>query len=382
MKIFLSFLQSGIDHPIPSYHFWQHYVKNGITEAGHQWQECTDVDWACGLVPASPQAYLRWKEEAWGKTVTWLKEHPADLFLSYLYPDQIDLTAITAIKKMGIPCVNFFCDNVREFRKVPVEFSVFDLNWVPEYQAVKLYEDADYPFINLPMPMWLDPELRVVKPEADRQVTFIGSKDIQRLLFFEEVIRKEPGLPLALYGNGWDENALNRPALLNYGFDQKLLYQYHFIKKQGIAAYWRKLQQSNSLTEASTALSGKIAGVLDFEAYNRLTAQSMITVGINRYPSYHFPLLQPDTYSRLRDMEAPMLGACYLTEYTGGIENMYEPGLEIETYTDAGSFVRKIKELMRDPVKRKNLKLNAQKRALQDHGVPQSIDKILKRLFN
>ncbi len=48
MNIFLSFLQSDQQHPIPAYDFWQYYIKNGITEAGYQWTECPDADWKHG----------------------------------------------------------------------------------------------------------------------------------------------------------------------------------------------------------------------------------------------------------------------------------------------------------------------------------------------
>src|ERR1700743_1554539 len=183
MKIFLSFLQSPENYPIPAYGFWEHYIKNGIEEAGHQWTECPDVDWAQGLVPKNKAEQLRWKDETWSKTLARLKKDPADLFLSYLYPEQIDTAAIGEIRKMGIACVNFFCDNVRLFKKIPAEFAVFDLNWVPEFKAIMLYQKAGFPHINLPMPIWVAPGLRNMHNENNDQVSFIGSKDVQRLSF-------------------------------------------------------------------------------------------------------------------------------------------------------------------------------------------------------
>jgi hypothetical protein len=55
--------------------------------------------------------------------------------------------------------------------------------------------------------------------------------------------------------------------------------------------------------------------------------------------SYIIPIDQPNTYSRLRDIEAPMLGACYLTEQTEGLECLYDIGNEIEIYKDPESFI-------------------------------------------
>src|ERR1700761_6822759 len=99
MKVFLSFLQGQADYPIPAYNFWQHYIKNGIKEAGHQWQECPDADWALGLVPKSKADQSLWLADTWSKTVEWLKENPTDIFLSYLFPQQIDVTALNEIKQ-------------------------------------------------------------------------------------------------------------------------------------------------------------------------------------------------------------------------------------------------------------------------------------------
>jgi hypothetical protein len=376
MRIFLSFLQSTIKHPIAAYNFWEHYIKNGIEEAGHEWIECPDVDWALGLVPQSDAHHTKWKSEAWSKTVECLRAKPADMFLSYLYPEQIEVGAIREIQKMGIPCVNFYCDNVRQFKTAPIEFAVFDLNWVPEYKAGKLYQKAGYPYINLPMPIWVDPKLRVAQRETNQEITFIGSKDIQRRLLFEDIIKQNPEINLAIYGKGWDETTLHPPAITGYAISKKMHHQYRFIKTHGVVAYARKLGQRNTSGLLTPSLKSKIRGLVNFEDYNKLTSQSMITVGINRYPSFQFPLSSPDTYSRLRDVEAPMLGACYLTEYTEGLEDLYVPGKEIEVYLTAEDFIDKVTQLKHDLQQRKALRANGQKRALHDHSIPSSLKKI------
>lgn len=380
MTIFLSFLQSDKQYAIPAYSFWQYYIKNGIAEAGHQWTEHPDVDWALGIVPKTEAQQNEWKQQAWEKTINWLKKNPADLFLSYLYPQQIDPGAIKQIQSMGIPCVNFFCDNIREFKKIPAEFGTFNLNWVPEYKAINLYKKAGLSFINLPMPIWIAPALRIPSDEHYQQITFIGSKDIQRQLFFEEIQAKEPALPLALYGAGWENDPTEKPSIINYTLAKKLQHQLKFLTGNGISAYSRKLEQRKIPSIISPALKAKVHGTISFEMYNKLSAESMITVGINRYPSYHFPIHKPDTYSRLRDIEAPMLGACYLTEWTAGIEQLYDIEHEIATYKTPEDFIEKALALQADPQKRKMLKINGQKRALQDHTIGQSLNKIFQQL--
>jgi hypothetical protein len=378
MKFFLSFFQSKIIHPIPAYDFWQYYIKNGIEEAGHQWTEHPAVDWAEGFAQKNIISQADWKSQAWEKTIRYLKEHPVDVFLSYLYPEQIDLSAVHEIRKMGIPCVNFFCDHVRDFRQLPDEFSAFSLNWVPEHDAVKLYQKTKYPYIHLPMPMWVEPRLRVFKDEINEQVTFIGSKDIQRQFFFEKLCELNADLPLYICGTGWQQEKQNDKTFAPHNnFGVKLKNQYRFFKQFGIKSYSRKISQRRMNTILSEALTNRIHNKPNFEQYNQLTASSMITLGVNRFPSFNFPLHQPGTYSRLRDIEAPMLGACYITEWTAGIDELYDTENEIVTYIDEEDLLNKIGRLRIDKEKRKRLKINGQKRALQDHSIANSLSKII-----
>jgi hypothetical protein len=382
LKIFLAFQQSENVYPIPAYNFWEHYIKNGITEAGHEWTECPGADWAFGLVPQSKNAHAKWKRDTWKKTVAWLKKNPADIILSYLYPAQVDEPAIREIQKMGIPCVNFFCDNVREFTKAPSEFKVFNLNWVPEYKAAKWYQTAGYPFIHLPMPVWVEPGLRIIREETNDQVTFIGSKDIQRELLFERLLEDNPDIKLAIYGNGWKaiDTRKNEGDSADYTLYKKMIFNLGFVRQQGFAAFLRKLQQRNINPDGNNLLGSHVNNTVSSDAYNRLTAESMITIGVNRYPSFRYPLLQPGNYSRLRDIEAPMMGACYLTEYTEGIEQLYDIGSDIAVYRNADELTIKIKELQADINMRKKLKINGQKRALNENSIPNSLKKIVQRI--
>lgn len=377
MKIFLSFLQSQKNHPIAAYSFWEYYIKNGIKEAGFEWAECNDVDWAAGLVPQSDEQLKNWKTISWTKTVNYLRKNPTDIFLSYLYPHQIDEIAISEIKRMGIKCINFFCDNVRMFKKAPNEFAVFDLNWVPEHKALDLYAKSNFSYIHLPMPMWVEPKFRSIPIEENDNISFIGSKDIQRQLFFEQLVEQRESPKLDIYGNGWIEegNSALRTTLSPLN---KITNQFKFISSQGIKAYLNKLKFSGYNPPISTPLRRLLKGKLNFEEYINVTRESKITLGINRYPSFNYPLNFPNTYSRLRDIEAPMVGACYLTEWTSGLALMYDLETEIFTYKTVDELITQCDRLSKDADLRKKLRLNGQKRALTQHSIPSIINKLMK----
>ncbi len=385
MKIFLAFLQSAINHPIPAYSFWQYYLKNGIEEAGDSWTEHPQIDWALGIVPKSKDEHSKWLNESWQKAVDYIKKNPPDIFLSYLYPEQVNEQAIKEIQKAGVPCVNFFCDNVRQFSKIPDIYKVFDLNWVPEYEALGMYKQAGAPCINLPMPTWVAPKFRVLPKESLAQATFIGSEDRQRAMLFEAILRKRPGLDLKIYGRGWQDNnnTVAEPNDGSYTLGKKIKFQADFIRNQGIGAYYRKLRQRNACEfDMSDALKSRINPSPGFEEYIGLTAQSLVTIGVNRYPDLKYPLHKPNSYSRLRDIEAPMLGACYLTEWADGIDELYNTEKEILTYTDADSFIAQYEKLARQPSLRESLRKNGQHKALENHSIPLSIKRIKGYLFN
>lgn len=377
MKILLSFLQSEKHHSIPSYSFWQYYVKNGIEESGHKWVEVEKVDWALGLVPQSDESLINWKDAAWDNTISYIKHNKVDVFLSYLYPQQIDIQAIEQIKKQGIYCINFFCDNVRLFTKAPKEFGAFNINWVPEFKAIPMFKKAGFPCLQLPMPMWIEPKYRRISSVDNGEVSFIGSKDISRHLFFEEVFKLNPNLKINIYGEAWGSGQTERKIPVS-SYTEKLKNQFNFINKFGINAFINKLKANNLNINSSVSLISSLRGKPDFENYISLTRESSVIVGINRYPNFQFPLHQPDTYSRLRDLEAPMLGACYLTEWTEGLNELYNLGEEIETYRNAEEFLEKLEMLENNKQKRLALRISGQQRALSEHQIPATLGKLLK----
>lgn len=383
MKIFLSFLQDKTEfpHPIASYRFWSYYVKNGITEAGMSWVEATEVDWAAGLVPYENTIELEaWKEISWTKTLEFIKknQHQIDIFLSYLYPKQIDVNAINEIKKLGIPCVNFYCDHVREYATVPSEFKAFDLIWVPEFEALDMYNHAKQKSINLPMPIWIEPKQRFLPKEMNSSITFIGTKDSLRARLLTEVIAKK--LPVQISGNGWiKEN--NYPDLSNIVLGNKFVNQMNFIKKYGFKGFFIKHLQKFDEKLIESISENYLSDALTFDEYIRKTKESAITLGINRVTTYKALNRWPICYSRLRDLEAPMLGGCYLTEHTKGLEKLYDVGSEIETYKTVDELIYKSGLLLEDKNKRIDLRKRGQAKALNNHSLPSSLVKIKAALF-
>jgi hypothetical protein len=381
MRIFLSCQQALRSHPVPSYSYWEYYLRNALLEAGHELIETPQVDWAQGLVRMPAGERAAWLGQTWSRTVDFLREENAkrrvDLFLGYLFPDQVEPSAVQSVRSLGIPTVNFFCDNVREFTRVPSSFSGFDLHWVPEKEAQAMYASAGLAYVYAPMPIWVRPEFRGVDPAETGEIVFVGSHDDLREDLLGDAV--ERGLPVQIYGSGWGavgrgERPPTAPAL------GRLANQLAFLRAHGVRGFAMRATYRFRRRRPAGWSTGRIHPNVFADGYFRTIRESQVVIGVNRCPSFQRPFSSPLRYSRLRDIEAPMLGACYLTEMAPGLEDLFEVGTEIEAYRDAGEMVEKAKRLQGDPARRSQLRSKAQRRALSEHTIARSIEKVARRL--
>jgi hypothetical protein len=384
MRILVSCQQSCRRHPIPAYEFWRPYFVRGLTEAGHEVLEVPGIDWAEGLVHRPGAALDLWRERTWQAVRSFVhaerRDRPVDLFLSYLYPTQIEVGAIRDLQSMGIPCVNFFCDNVREFGTLPAEFRAFALHWVPEFEALQMYRAAGLAHVHAPMPCWIPQNLRSVTATETEPPTFVGSADILRRDLFSRAV--QAGATFTVRGAGWSsERDGGRAAPRQRRPSAIVANQVALVRSHGLGALLRKAASWLLPMRPAPlpAWSIKAAPASENE-YFRITREATICLGVNRVPTARNSNLHPLRYSRLRDIEAPMLGACYLTEWTEGLECLYEIGTEIEVYRTAEELSAKLGELASDAKRRRSMRRRAQRRALEEHCLGRSIARISERV--
>lgn len=384
MRILVSCQQGRRRHPIPAYEFWRQYFVHGLAEAGHEVLEVPGVDWAEGLVHRPGAALDLWRERTWQTVRSFVRaerrDQPVDLFLSYLYPAQVEVGAIQDLQRMGIPCVNFFCDNVREFRAVPAEYSAFALHWVPEFEALQMYREAGLAYVHAPMPCWIPQNLRSIATIETEPPTFVGSADILRRDLFSRAV--QAGAKFMVRGTGWsDEHNGARTAPRQRRPSAMVANQIALVRNHGFGALLRKAG-SWILPMRPASLPPWSIGIAPASEneYFRITREATICLGVNRVPTARNSNLHPLRYSRLRDIEAPMLGACYLTEWTEGLECLYDIGTEIEAYRTAEELSAKLGELALDPKRRSSMRERAQRRALGEHCMGRSIARIGERV--
>jgi hypothetical protein len=218
------------------------------------------------------------------------------------------------------------------------------------------------------------PERRTWRHEERYGPSFIGSRDSQREVLFAEAIRL--GADVQLRGPGWI-GANATPANTGSGsLLARLRNQREVARQFGLAGLLWKLSYRGRRRVTDDAFAGHVLPAVFGDGYFDVTQQSTLTLGVNRYPSFHSAFSRPDTYSRLRDVEAPMLGACYLTEWTEGLDQMYDLGTEIDTYRSPAEMVERLRVLSGDETRRSAMRRAGQRRALAEHSVPRTIERI------
>lgn len=384
MRVLLSCLQSRKRHPLPAYDFWRPYFVEGLREAGFECAEVPEVDWVEGLTCGKGEGLEAWRERTWEAVLAFVRrEHarrPLNLFIGYLYPAQVLPEAIVELQRMGIPCVNFFCDNVREFRGVPPEYHPFALHWVPEFEALPMYRRAGLPHIHAPMPCWVPHELRCLPDAETRPPTFIGSADILRRDLLGRALHA--GADIVLQGAGWaaaGDAALSQP-IVTRSASTLLANQWDLVRTHGLGALARKVDDRLRPLDPPPVPPGRVGPPVVGADYLKITREAMVAIGVNRVATPRASNRRPLTYSRLRDIEAPMVGACYLTEWTAGLAELYDLGAEVETYRTAEELAAKLGELQADPARRRGMRQKAQQRALGEHSVARSLKRIAREL--
>lgn len=384
MRIILSCLQGRKDHPLPAYDYWRPIFVHALKEAGHEVLEVPGVDWAEGLTYPHGAELDSWRARTWDVVLAYARRErgrgPIDLFIGYLYPGQVEPLAIHELQNRGTPCVNFFCDNVREFRRVPAEFRAFALHWVPEFEALPLYVAAGLDFVHAPMPFWVPPELRVPPLEETEPPTFIGSADILRSDLLARALRA--GADFVVRGRGWrqDDDELPERSQSRLPLARSIAFRLSVARERGPGTLVRWAERRLRPLRPAPLPGRYLGAPCPGDEYYRVLRGAMVALGINRVPSLLASDRRPLTYSRLRDIEAPMLGACYLTEWTAGLERFYDLGKEVETYRTAEELTAKLSELRADPKRRMSMRGRAQRRALGEHSVARSVELIAERL--
>ena len=367
MRIFLALSRS----PNPSFtsDIWKANLHDPLVAMGHDvvlWDEgglaLFDLDPAAS---STAPARARYTEGFVRAVETAHCDRPLDLVLTYVSASHLEPAAIARVRERIAPIVNFFCNNVHQFHLVKPIAPAFDLSLVPEADAVAKYRRAGAePFF---WPMAANPALYHPVPAPVRyDATFAGQRYGDRTSAI--LALREAGIDAHAFGQHW---APDGGAAVPQGPGRK-----GSTPRPGIARAARLLLQGKNPFRAARDMRDwerlraghgvALHGPVSDDGYVSLFSESRVSLGFLVLGDSH-RTFRPLRQVRLREFEAPMAGAFYLTGWLPEIALHYEVGKEIVCYRSRDELVDLARYYLAHDVERERIRLAGQVRALRDH---------------
>ena len=317
---------------------------------------------------------------------------PVDLFFSYFYNAHFDPTAFDELRKLGIPSINFYCNSIYQFDLVSKIAACADFSWHPERAASPLYKSVGG------NPVWVtfgaDPDLYRPIDGSMRapKACFVGQRYADRASLLTKLF--SAGVPVDIYGGGWEEKVdqadlpykdstyLGRVQRRSGTFGSYVNIARNTFTKHGLKNGFSRLSkraiEAANNRRNSVKLRPSVKGI----------ARDMVHV-LNAYEvALNFSNVWADgepgsrltPHIRLRDFEAPMSGACYLTGATEEIGEFYEIGVEIDTYQDTEELIDKARFYLHNPHAAAHLRMRGFLRARAEHTWTRRFEELFRKM--
>lgn len=366
MRIFLALARSP--NPTFASNLWMANLHDPLVGMGHDvvhWDEGTQALFDMPPdAPATEAPRARYSERFLDAVGRAHRTAPLDLVFTYVSDSHLEPAAIDEIRDRIAPIVNFSCNNIHQFHLVRRNARHFTACLVPEAAAIRDYERAGA--TPLFFPMAANPDVyRPLQRPRRYEATFAGQRYADRA---GNLLRlREGGVDAHVFGQGWHPDG--PPAGMGAAGPARR-------QRDGIARALQMLaQRRNPLIAArdrnewrrlSTRHAAALHPPATDEEYVALFSESAISLGFLVLGDTH-RTRRPLRQVRLREFEAPMSGAFYLTEYLEEIGLHYEIGREVVCFRSRRELVDLARYYLRHEDERVRIARAGHERARRDH---------------
>jgi len=321
--------------------------------------------------PRLEQALLKQIKEAH-------RRKPIDLFFSYFYSACCRPEVIREIRSMGIMTINWYCNASYQFHLVSEIAPAYDYCLVPEK-----FRLDDYRRIGAnPIYCQEAANPNIYKPYSVPQeydVTFVGQRYGDRPEYIRYLLDK--GIDVRVWGPGWCPKPVGIFSKDDISVWRKLAKLRTFYGWKMVA---HKLYQSVSgylgKQHNTPQIPLEICGPpLSDEDLIKMYSRSRINLGFSSCGET-YRLDKRILQVRLRDFEAPMSGAFYMTEYMEELEEFFDIGKEIVCYYDKADLVEKIRYYLSHDSEREEIRQAGYQRAKNDHSWQRRFTNVFKQV--
>lgn len=288
-----------------------------------------------------------------------------DFCFLYICDGFIEDEILEKIRNLGIPVLNYSCNNIHQFHLVEKISKVVDLNVFAERNARVKFEAIAANAIQ--MQMAANPD--VYKPyDTDYKfdVTFVGQRYADRGSLAAFLIKNN--INVQLFGPRWKADG---EKVGNYTLSDRIDKLFSIVKEKGLFYTYRYLLSLASKIKTDRKedrlLDGHVGGILSDEEMIKLFSESKINLGFSTVLEDAREGGKRMAHLRLRDFEIPMSGGFYLTQHTDELDYYFEVGKEIETYSNQSELLDKTRYYLTNNSSREKIKKAGLKRSLSEH---------------
>lgn len=360
MRIFQA-IHSGSNNLVPNSQTWLRNLYEPLIDLGHDvYLFPTDEG---RIAKKNRTLQTRFSQKMVDTFLDQHKKKPFDLFFSYLEDGMVDPMAIDRINETGVVSCNFSCNNVHQF------YLVKDISPIFNY-CLHAEKDVDNKYRSIGAnPIWwpMASNPKYCKPyniPREISVSFVGANYSIRAEYLYHLLINN--VTVQAYGPGWVWGTKNRWYSMAKRWKHTLVSTLSQDPKEKYRSS-AELSSHDLRKLVSYKYRDNVHGPLSDEEMIMMYSQSHISLGFLEVYDNHDPTGSLKRHLHLREFEAPMSGALYLTGYMDELTEHYIPGKEIITYRNRFELLDKINYYLNNPEKGNRIRDQGRKRALKDH---------------
>jgi len=335
---------------------WQRHFYDGLQAAlpSVVLPVAVDFGWArpasaATLGPSRDRSAM--SARLWDQIRTAHAERGLDAVISYCFSSDVDPALIERAVELGIPWINFFCDSTYAFDLVEALARVASLNWFPEQAANARYRALGRPVLCRPYAVHAAALPEAICETAEHMLGFVGAPTGNRVLRLAGL--RLFGCPTEVRGEGWKStNAAPRrpcpPLPRPPRFDRRA---------RG------RLSERILVRALKPLVRGGGSSLADGEMVSFLS-RCRVVLGLNEGRDSQGVYR---SYLKLRDVEFPGYGCCYLTQHNEDVEHAFEVGREVLTFRHLAEAASLVRRSVRHPEAARAMGQAARRRVLAEH---------------
>jgi hypothetical protein len=291
-------------------------------------------------------------------------KRPFDLFFGYLMDGMIEPAVIDEVRGAGVPTCNFSCNNVHQLDLVAGLSPHFDFNLHSERDVGDKFRRIGATPLWWPMasnPQFAHPV------DVQRRVgaSFVGGNYGLRADYALHLL--DNGVDLHLHGPGWTLSGSVARAKRRLRRDLTMgaaLFAPSLATQATFTAEAARIDVSRRLAAAHPR---NVHQPVPDEEVIRLYSSSRVSLGFLEVFDHHDPSRPVLQHLHLREFEAPMSGALYLTNYSDELAEMFEPDKEVLVWRNRHELLEKARFYGEHPEAGDSIRKAGRERALACH---------------